>query len=104
MDEQQHAQRLAAVDAEGRARYGDDTWMTMCNAMGQQGVNRDALGAIVAAPNAVSQLAKVGQEALLLSMQQSERINTSEYRDLDEAYRAVRNAQRAEHHDRRGRR
>jgi hypothetical protein len=76
----------------------------MCGSMGRQGVNRDALVAIVASPNAVSQLARVGQEALLLEMQASERIHTSEYRDLDEAFRTLRDAQRQEYRDRRGRR
>jgi hypothetical protein len=101
MDENQ---RLAAVDAEGRQRFGDDTWMTMCTSMGRQAVNRDALANIIASPNAVSQLARVGQEALLLEMQASERIHTSEYRDLDEAFRVLRDAQRREYQDRRGRR
>jgi hypothetical protein len=64
--------------------------------MGRQGVNRDALATIIAGPNAVSTLARVGQEALLLEMQASERIHTSEYRDLDQAYTAIRNAQREE--------
>jgi hypothetical protein len=104
MDEDQQAHRLAAVDAEGVARYGADAWMTMCTSMGRQGVNRDALANIIAAPNAVSQLARVGQEALLLEMQASERIHTSEYRDLDEAFRTLRDAQRQEYKDRRGRR
>jgi hypothetical protein len=104
MDEDQQAHRLAEVDAAGRQRFGADCWTTMCTSMGRQGVNRDALANIIAAPNAVSTLARVGQEALLLEMQASERINTSEYRDLDEAYRTVRDAQRQEYKDRRGRR
>jgi hypothetical protein len=104
MDEDQQTARLTAIDSAGRERFGEDAWTTMCSAMGQQGVNRDALANIIAAPNAVSQLARVGQEAMLLCLQQIERVNSSEFRDLDQAYRAVRNAQRAEYQDRRGRR
>jgi hypothetical protein len=104
MDEQQQSQRLAAVDAEGRQRFGEDTWMTMVNAMGRQNVDRNALTNIIAQPNAVTTLARIGQEALLLEMQASERIHTSEYRDLDEAFRTLRDAQRQEYRDRRGRR
>jgi hypothetical protein len=92
MDEDQQAHRLTAVDTEGRQRFGDDCWTVMCGSMGRQGVNRDAL----AGPNTVSTLARVGQEALLLEMQASERIHTSEYRDLDQAYTAIRNTQREE--------
>jgi hypothetical protein len=104
MDEDQQSHRLAAVDTEGRQRFGDDAWTTMCGSMGRQGVNREVLANIIAAPNAVSTLARIGQEALLLEMQGSERIYTSEYRDLDQAYRALRDAQRQEYHDRQSRR
>jgi hypothetical protein len=104
MDEQQQDHRLTAVDAEGRQRFGDDAWTTMCTSMGKQGINREILGNIIAAPNAVSTLARIGQEALLLEMQGSERVFTSEYRDLDAAYTAIRNAQREDHQGRRGRR
>jgi hypothetical protein len=76
----------------------------MCTSLGKQGVSREILGNIVAAPNAVNTLARIGQEALLLEMQGSERIHTSEYRDLDEAFRTLRDAQRQEYRDRRGRR
>jgi hypothetical protein len=104
MDEDQQAHRLTAVDAEGRQRFGDDAWSVMCTSMGKQGISREILGNIIAAPNAVSTLARVAAEAILLEMQSSERIHTSEYRNLDEAYRSLRNAQRQEHQDRRGRR
>jgi hypothetical protein len=96
MDEDQQAHRLTAVDTEGRQRFGDDCWTVMCGSMGRQGVNRDASANIIASPNAVSTLARIGQEALLIEMQASERIHTSEYRDLDQAYTAIRNAQRQE--------
>jgi hypothetical protein len=96
MDEQQQDHRLTAVDTEGRQRYGDDAWTTMCSSLGKQGVNREILSNIIAQPNAVTTLARIGQEALLLEMQGSERIFTSEYRDLDQAYTAIRNAQREE--------
>jgi hypothetical protein len=72
--------------------------------MNRQGVNREALASIITSPNAVSQLSKIGAEALLLEMQASERVATSEYRDLDDAYRSLRDAQRQDHRDRLGRR
>jgi hypothetical protein len=104
MDEQQQSQRLADVDREARVRFGADCWTVMCGSMGRQGVNRDALAAIINQGDAVSQIGRIGQEALLLEMMACERTKSSEFQSLDDAYRSLRNTQRQEHAERRGRR
>src|SRR5262245_51098875 len=102
-DDEQLAQRASAVDTQGRQIYGDDTWTTMCNAIGRQGITPQALAPVVMRGDAVSRLAEVGQEAMLSEMQNG-RPSDAFVKECNSAYSLLRSRQREEHAKIKGRR
>jgi hypothetical protein len=103
MDDNQLSQRAAIVDAEGRQRFGDTNWTSMCEAMGQQGINQQVLTNIVVRGDAVSILRDVAHRAVDVEMERF-KPSSNEFRRLDQAHQAIRADQQTEHARLRGRR
>jgi hypothetical protein len=94
-DEQTQAasQRL---QNEGDQKYGSDVFQTMITAVGNSGVPQDVLRNIVTSPNALGNFTTLSQEALLRVMQNTSGPNDPNFRIADEAYRTIRDTQKAD--------
>jgi hypothetical protein len=101
MDEDALAQKANTLQANGEKTFGVDCWGTMINAVGAAGVSQDFMRNLVSGANALGNFTQLSQEALLQQMQNARGPSDPNFRAADEAYRTLRDVQRAEHGKRR---
>jgi hypothetical protein len=101
MDNDPLMEKAAALQANGEKTFGVDTWGTMISAVGAAGVSPDFMRNLVANPNALGNFTTLSQQALLDRMQNARGPSDPDFRAADEAYRALRDVQKAERKGRR---
>jgi hypothetical protein len=100
-DEDAMMQQAQALQNAGEQKFGRDTFSQMINSVGRSGVPQEALKQIVRSPTALKDFTALSQEAMLLELQRSGSVSGSDYRALDDAYRSLRDVQKADHRSRR---